>query len=471
VQIQTVFIVLAYVLAVPCVAAAILRSRTPQGAVAWTVGLLSFPFVAVPLYLIFGRSKFNGYRIKRRLLDRRAREELSKTERISRHECQVDERLKSLVSAVTASKQVAFTGGNKIALLVDAEKAYRVMLDELKTATEYILFQFYIFRCDETGRLFLEVLKEKARAGVAVHFLYDEIGSKIPKKIQRELREAGVRVGQFNTTKGPKNRFQINFRNHRKIVLVDGRVAVVGGMNIGEEHLGRNKKMGKWRDTQARVEGCAVMAVQTAFAKDWFWSQGKLLQARWEPIRPEGGTAEVMALHTGPVDDLRTCLQSHVALINAATKRLWIATPYLVLPDSLSDALSLAALRGVDVRILVPSRNDNMTVKLASQVYEAELTAVGAKIFRYSPGFLHQKVMLVDDLVGVVGSANLDYRSMFLNFELSLISTDKTWTEDLARMFEKDFSVSRPVSPREFEKRPLARRFLERAADLFAPIL
>ncbi|MEO5669027.1 MAG: cardiolipin synthase, partial [Bdellovibrionota bacterium] len=360
---------------------------------------------------------------------------------------------------------------NAIKLLVNAETAYPVMLEEIEAAKDYILFQFYIFRCDETGLRFAQALMKKAREGVSVRFLYDEIGSKIPKKLVKEMKRAGIEVGQFNTTKGPKNRFQINFRNHRKLVLVDGRVAVAGGLNIGDEHLGKNPKYGAWRDTDVRLEGPAVLSFQTAFARDWFWSQGKMIKGNWQGQASESGDSKVLGLHTGPIDDFRTCLLVHLALINAATKRLWIATPYMVLPDTLGDALALAALRGVDVRLIVPSRSDNRVVLLASKVYQRELLVAGVRIFRYDAGFLHQKSMLIDDLVGVVGSANLDYRSMFLNFELSIISNDTVFVSELDTMFAGDFEHSTEIFSKDFEKRRFWPRLVEKCADLFAPIL
>lgn len=460
-----------YPLAIFCSARAILKSRTPQGAVAWTVGLLSFPFVTVPLYLVFGRSKFNGYRIKRQALDRRARDELLKIARVSDFEVSAPDALMNLVAVVDASKQVGFTGKNKIALLVNADVAYPAMLRAIFEAKKYILFQFYIFRCDETGQEFADALIKKAREGVQVKFLYDEIGSKISKKLIREMEAAGIRVGQFNTTKGFNNRFQINFRNHRKVIVVDGCTAISGGLNIGQEHLGRNSKLGAWRDTSVRLDGPAAMAIQAAFAKDWYWSQGEMLKDSWELRWAKEGGADVLALHTGPVDDLRTCLHAHLALINASSKRLWISTPYMVLPDSLSDALCLAALRGVDVQVLVPARSDNPLVRQASRVYEEELLRVGVQVFRYTAGFLHQKIMVVDDLAAVVGSANLDYRSMFLNFELTTVCTDRTFVESVAAMLNVDFKRSRELSLNDVRKKGFWTRLLERSADLFAPVL
>jgi cardiolipin synthase A/B len=460
-----------YALALPCAARAIMRSRTPQGAAAWTVALLGFPYFSVPLYVIFGRSKFNGYRMKRQALDRRAREELSRIEKVKSCEIPSPKHLETLVASVAASHQVGFTGGNRIELLVNAERAYPRMLHEIECAREYILFQFYIFREDTTGLRFAEALMSRARAGVEVNFLYDEIGSTLSRKLLRRFAEAGVKVGQFNATKGPQNRFQINFRNHRKLLLVDGRVAIAGGMNIGDDYLGLDPKRGAWRDTQVRLEGPAVMTLQTAFAKDWFWSQGRLLKTHWEPWCPPDAGAEVLCLHTGPVDDKRTCLHAHLALINRARKRLWIATPYLVLPDSLSDALALASLRGVDLRVMVPSRGDNLLVDLASSVYAAELLSAGVRVFRYEAGFLHQKAMVVDDEVAVVGSANLDYRSMFLNFEISVISTEAAFVSDVDKMLSDDFDRSRELMLKDFEGRSFGRRLLERSADLFAPIL
>lgn len=448
---------------------AILRSRTPQGATAWVMSLLSFPFITVPIFILFGKNKFEGYGNKRRILDREVQKEFERLNAIRSEYIPSTDEMKMITKLVSPKNQPGFTRRNSIKLLVNADEAYPEMLHAMKNARSYIIFQFYVVRGDDTGRKFFDVLIQKAREGINVTFMNDAIGVVVPKDIMNAMLEAGVQVGTFNqSTK--KGKLQINFRNHRKIVVVDGEVAFLGGLNIGDEYAGLKKKYGNWRDTAVRIEGPSVIAAQLAAAKDWYCIHEKPIKAEWN-IKPAKDDAAIMVLHSGPADSKYTLLLSFIALINAATDKLWIANPYYVPPESLMDAILLASLRGVDVRVLVPSYSDARFVMLASRVYQKKLLQHGIKVYRYTEGFLHQKVIVIDDQFAVVGSANLDCRSMFINFEASVITNDKDFIQDCTVMLEKDFAISPLIDSKEFHNLSLTERIVTQGANLLAPVL
>jgi cardiolipin synthase len=353
-------------------------------------------------------------------------------------------------------------------ILVDGERTYREILEAILSAREYVLFQFYIFKPDEAGTKFVEALKAKAKEGVRIYFLADKVGSSLGSKFMRELRDAGIEVAQFTSSKNWETKFQINFRNHRKVVVVDGRVAFVGGHNIGNEYLGKSS-LGYWRDTHLRLSGECVSAAQVSFVKDWYWSAESLPKLNWkiDEGQEEGST---IVVSTGPADRGNLCLLSLLHLINGAKKRIWITTPYFVPPEAMSHALALAVLRGVDVRIILTKVTDNLILDRASTVYIEALLRAGIKFYRFRPGFMHQKVLLIDES-GAIGSVNLDNRSIFINFEIMAISTEVKFVRELHEMLQNDLDLSEPVSLEEFAKKPVLRRLLARVVNLFAPVL
>lgn len=448
---------------------AILRSRTPQGATAWVMSLISFPFIAVPAYLCFGRNKFEGYNTKRRILDSKVQLEFQELNALKDEDFHLSDEMSIITRAISTTNQPGFTKKNKVKLLINSEEAFPEILEAIRNAKEYVIFQFYLVRPDQTGMVFLNALMDKAREGIRVTFMNDAIGVNIPKKVLKDMADAGVEVGTFNESTKRK-KLQINFRNHRKIVVVDGEVAFLGGLNIGDEYASLKEKYGRWRDTNIRIEGPSVIAAQLASAKDWYCIHEKPIRVNWD-IKRTHGHSSVMVLHTGPADDKHACLLSYVSLINSATKRLWIANAYYVPPESLMDAILLARLRGVDVRVLVPGYSDAKFVMAASKVYQNKLIQNGVKVYRYNKGFLHQKVMIVDDTFSVVGSANFDCRSMFINFEVSVITTDRKFNKDCAKMLFDDFMVSEEVHMADFEDLPLIQKIAFRGANLLAPIL
>ena len=450
---------------------AVMTVRTSQGSIAWVVSLLTFPYVAVPLYWVFGRSKYHGY------IDARRTESKDMQPIIDRvvpelpgfivhlEESHMNFRVMEELAAMP------FTRYNDAELLVDGEETFTAIFAGIESAREYVLVQFFIIKDDELGGEFQEALMRKARAGVRVYLLYDEIGCiRLPGSYLSELKNAGVEVSPFNTTKGIRNRFQLNFRNHRKAVIVDGCAAYTGGLNVGDEYMGRSPAFGAWRDTHICIRGPAVQAVQFAFSEDWYWATHQVPELNWSPTRSDEGDKNVLIIPSGPADDLETCGLFFVHAIHSARHRVWIASPYFVPDSKVVAALQIAALRGVDVRILKPEKADHVLVWLSSFSYYNETVPFGVRLYRYEPGFLHQKAMLVDDDMTAIGSANLDNRSFRLNFEITTVIVDAKFGARVKKMFEKDFDNSRMVQQGELDAKPLWFKFGVGVARLMAPL-
>ena len=450
---------------------AILHVRTSQGAVAWAVSLNTFPYIAVPAYWVFGRSNFAGYVVLRRRAEAEAHgQERGLAPALHALRLPPEEEPPSARLLLKLAKLPA-THGNHTELLIDGEATFRAIFESIAQARDYVLVQFYIIHDDALGRRLKDALIERARAGVRCYVLYDEIGSHdLPDSYLAELRAAGVDIRPFNTRQGKANRFQINFRNHRKIVVVDGRTAFVGGHNVGDEYLGANPKIGAWRDTHVKVQGPVVQCVQVAWVEDWNWAAGSRPELNWKPeLAPGGADGLAFCLPTGPADEFETCTLFFLHAIHAAKKRVWIASPYFVPDEQFISALQLAALRGVDVRILLPEKADQQLVYLSSFTFLPELEKAGVQTWRYQAGFLHEKAILVDDYCGV-GTANFDNRSFRLNFEITLLFAEPATVHAAEQMFAADFARSTRATAADFTERSWWFRFAARTSRLMAPV-
>ncbi len=452
---------------------AIVRSRTPQGAVAWGVSLVTFPYIALPVYLLIGRNRFEGYVLARLS----ALEHINRQLRETGHDVVSDARALGLpdtsIAAMERLARVPGTGGNRAELLVNGEATFNSIFEGIDAARHYILLQFYIIRDDHIGQTLKSRLIERASAGVRVLVLYDEIGSfALSSAWIEELQSAGVRISPFPSGKGPLNRWQLNFRNHRKVVVVDGTVAWVGGHNVGDEYLGRHPDIGPWRDTNLRIEGPATIPLQLSFVEDWHWATDELLTSlNWQPVQRDGGTTGILIVPSGPADPLETSNLMFMLAINTAVSRLWISSPYFVPDEGIIAALQLAALRGVDVRIMIPDNPDHKMVALATYALFEEVHQAGVRFYRYTEGFLHQKVMLVDDVFAAVGTANFDNRSFRLNFEITALLMNPELVHEVENMLVGDFRCCRKMSGDEFRCMPVWFRMAASVSRLFSPVL
>jgi cardiolipin synthase len=451
---------------------ALMDTRTAPGAVAWIVSLNTFPVVSVPAYWVFGRSKFHGYVIGRRDTDSQLHHALA--QKMLLVEPYIAREFSSHLDlgALERLAKLPPLQGNDVELLVDGEATFKSIFEGIRGANHYLLVQSYIVRDDVIGGELSRLMQERARAGVHVHFLYDEVGSyQLPQKFLSDLRAAGVHVRSFGSTRGGGNRFQLNFRNHRKIVIADGVAGWVGGLNVGDEYLGTNPRTGVWRDTHLKLVGPAVFGLQLSFLEDWYWASGEILDYEWKPAAANRRDIPVLVLPSGPADRLETAsLMVQLALSNAKN-RIWIASPYFVPDEGVQAAMKLAALRGVDVRILIPEKPDNPLLYFAAYAFLGPLLDAGIKVYRYHNGFLHSKTILVDDKAAAIGTVNLDNRSFRLNFEITTWIFSNDFAQEMASKYQHDFSHSHLMVANDVYEQPWWFRLASRAAYLFAPVL
>jgi cardiolipin synthase len=466
--IVTIFYVLGIVGAID----AIMTARTAQGAVAWSVALVSFPFVAVPAYAVFGRSKFEGmveaYEQNQDEIDALIEEIHRNLEPWNAFE---QGRYPSY-EAIRRLSGMEMTRGNRAELLIDGEATFESILAGIAQAKDYMLVQFYMFHDDGLGRRMQQAMIERAKAGVRVYMLYDEVGSKgLPERYVEELRAAGAEVSSFKPTQGVRNRFQVNFRNHRKIVVVDGVTGWVGGHNVGDEYLGLDPEFSPWRDTHVRLDGPVVTQLQAVVIGDWYWATRELPEVNWQPQPAEDSDVEAMIIPSAPTQRLETAGLLFVTALNSAEHRIWLSAPYFVPDEAVMKALELAALRGVDVRVITTGKGDSLAVYLAAFHYIDQLRDLGIKFYAYRPGFLHEKVMLIDDDISTVGTANFDNRSFRLNFEVTAVVADSAFAKEMETMFERDFTHAEPIDPDALEDRPFWWRLGVNLSRLASPVL
>lgn len=448
------------------IARALVRGHGVTSTVAWICGVIAFPGVGALAYLLLANPSI------RRTVRRRAAASTS-TASAAGAPSPVpadDRRLSTLAAELTG---FAPTAGNRVSLLVEEVGAFEEIEAALAQARETIWAEYYIVKNDETGHRFLELLAERARAGVRVLLLCDAVGSMgLDAGRLRAIRAAGGRVEPFLPLNPLRRRWSVHLRNHRKLIVVDGTVAFTGGMNVGDEYSGRSKRRGgqHFRDTHLAIEGPAVRQYAELFVEDWKFATDEALTIADRP-RSAPGSSIVCPLPSGPDQILNASAHVFFAGIMSARSRCFLTTPYFVPDEPTIRALVTAAQSGVDVRVLVPARCDVRIVGAAARSYYRELVRGGVRIFEYRPSMLHAKSMVVDDRWGLVGSANVDMRSFRLNFEIGALVMDKSFAELMARRFLEELDASIEITPESLSSVGIHRQLLQGAARLLSPIL
>jgi cardiolipin synthase len=460
--VSAAIIILIYLAGFILAISAAFQSRTPQGTMAWFIALTCIPFVAVPIFLLCGKSRIEDYdQYEDDIVDIRKRIETEVADFKTDKDGPGIERFLNYTN-------IDFIKGNSLDILLDGKETFNEMLKSIGKAEKYILLQMYIFRTDKIGKTFAEALQKKAREGVKVFVLYERLGIKMSKTVLRQMKKNGVKLGEFSPIRF--NKLQLNFRNHRKLLIIDGKTGFFGGINIGDDYLGRYPDIGYWRDTNVKVEGPVVTLAQIDFIKDWKFSQKEKIELDFtKPV--VCGPSNVLLMNTGPAEERPLNLLQHIEMINSSVNRIWIANPYIVPPQGILDALIIASIRGVDVRIIIPSKSDNKFVAFAMEVYLERLVKAGIRVFKYKKGMLHQKVILLDEKLAVIGSSNMDFRSMYINFENSIMTDDTEIIKDLDLALRKDFDASREIMELDFKMAPFRHKLATHLANSVAPIL
>lgn len=476
-----IVVAVGYLLALLTSLRVVMQRREPTATLAWVLGVILLPYIGVIAYLVFGRRRLERQVRRRRaratMIERDLERELgddsasAAAARDSFPELQAPD--ENLLSRLTTRIGCRWpTGGNRVELLVDAERAYLSMEEAIEAAKHHVHFQFYIFQPDSTGKRFRDLLTRKVQEGVPVRVLVDGVGSFYAERFMQPFVRAGGQYAEFLPVGRLSRHWHPNLRNHRKLVVVDGRVGFTGGVNIGDEYTGRKKRVGYWRDTHLRVEGPAVRHLQEVFAEDWHFATGRQPESeRWfEPVEAQGD-ARVHIIASGPDTDTQPIQRIFFAAVNSAKNRLWLTTPYFVPDQAMLVALETAAMRGVDVRLMLPARSDAPLVLHAGRSYYDELIEAGVRIFEYQHGILHAKTMLVDRNWATVGSSNMDVRSFRLNFEINAVAYGKHLADQLAQLFRRDLRLAREITLDHIAAKPVGQRMAESFARIMSPLL
>ena len=439
------------------------RKRTTS-LILWTFWLLLFPAAGIPLYLLLGTDRIRGRSIPTGL---RSKDGPLPEATLGSSDAA------PLLRAVAGFKGNFLTTMAPPTLLPDTKSYYSHLLAAIESARDFVHVQTYVFRPDDAGDRFLEALCRAARRGVEVRLIVDEIGSaKTRSRYFDRLREAGGRFSWCQTVQPLRNRYFFNLRNHRKIQVVDGKTAYVGGMNFGIEYEGRDPNVGPWRDMQIAVEGPVVDALQTVFATDWAFATDEPLAPERYAGRPgKEASIPVAVVNSGPDTTERPFLKTFILACNHARERLDIFTPYFAPEDSVIVAMQLAARRGVRVRMLIPTPNEHQYMVDIGRAHYRELMEDGVEIYEYHEAVHHGKVYLVDNRLFVVGSTNLDARSLRLNFETTLLAEDRRTVERLDAHYGAFFEAAERIDPGFLERQPVGARLKQGIARLFGPLL
>lgn len=457
------------------------QRRSPQTVWTWLLILYFIPILGFLLYLMIGQDYHKSRMFRAKEVDgelkyaaRRQEEKIyRKRLRLANPELR---RFENLILYNLEVAQAVLTDNNDVRFYTDGKEKFRALIDEMKQAKRYIHMQYYIIRYDEVWREIEPVLIQKARQGVEVRVLFDSMGCRgMRGKYWARLERAGVQVAEFFPALLGQFQLRMNYRNHRKIVVIDGRVGFVGGFNVGREYLGRSKKFGYWRDTHLCIEGAAVTSLAVRFVLDWNYAakenlflEDKLFEI---PDYIRNGHDPVQIISSGPDSQIKAIHDNYLRLIHSARKHVYLQTPYLIPDDSILDALKIAARSGVDVRIMVPCKPDHPFVYWATYSYLGELVQAGAKCYVYDNGFLHAKTLSVDGMVACVGTANMDIRSFGLNFEVNAVIYSERTVQRLERAFETDITKCTHVTRKVYDQRGFIIRVKEQFSRLLSPLL
>lgn len=454
-------------------------------ALAYLLLVIFVPFIGIFVYFSFGVNYRKRKLYKKKLISdselaNKIRQDLYKQSKKAFEEGgKLLEENKELAVMLMKDTRSPLTTNNEVSLLVNGEKKFPEVMNAIKSAKHHVHVEYYIYEDDEIGKEVEVALIEKAKEGVEVRFIYDDFGSRsINSHLVPRLKAAGVKAAPFYKVRIWAFANRINYRNHRKIIVIDGTIGFVGGINVSDKYINGKKSKNKvfWRDTHIRIEGPGVQYLQYLFLNDWNFCTDNLVKIdehyfpklKSLPVR---GNKIVQIAASGPDSDTPTVLYSMLQVINNAKKEILVTTPYFVPGESILDALIMAALGGVKVKLLVPMKADSKFVNAAARSYYGELMDAGVEIYLYKKGFIHAKSLVADKNIAIVGTANIDYRSFDLNFEVNAIVYDVEIASELSKVFADDLKESEQIDIKAWNNRPAVHQFLEKTARLMSPML
>lgn len=447
----------------------LVENRNPVKSIAWIMVLVFLPIIGFLCYIFVGR-KFRKRHVisKRSLLINKKSNTIDLTE-LPNLELTDDQR--SIATLAFRNSDAALHENNDVKIFTQAEDLYDNIVEDLKKAKHHIHMEYYIFLADKIGQRIMDVLKEKAREGVIVRVIIDDVGSwQLKKKKIKELRETGIEIQSFLEVGLPYINSRVNYRNHRKIIVVDGLVGYTGGFNIADRYV-EGLKWGTWRDTHIRLEGSAVLGLQKNFLMDWFFVKRELIEdSSYYPAQEKKGDCLAQIVISGPDMVWESVMQIFTKAFMEAKRRIYIESPYFLPPESLITALQTAALSGIDVRLILPRKSDAKVTLYSTYSYIDQMLKAGIRVFLYEPGFIHSKIVVTDD-IAIIGSANMDFRSFEQNFELNAIMYNNQVAEQMTEIFLDDENNSKEITREAWATRRISQKILESLSRLLSPLL
>ncbi|MFU0799915.1 MAG: cardiolipin synthase [Xylanivirga thermophila] len=457
-----------------------LERRNPTVTWAWLLVFMFVPVIGFLLYLLMGQDlrkkklfKAKGEDDIKKLAERHA-EKLKDGRVITLSPIILDD--KDIINLHFENSRSLLTQNNHVTILADGQQKFDMLIDCIKNAQHHIHMEYYIIRNDVLGNQIRDLLAQRAREGIEVRLLYDGLGCrKLPRHFFRPITQAGGYAYEFYPPFFPYINIRVNYRNHRKIAIIDGETAFIGGFNIGDEYLGKIPKFGYWRDTHLMLSGDSVDYLQLRFMMDWQFAVSNQhippFAEEYFPPKKRVGNTNIQIVSSGPDSQWESIRQGFFKMITKAQKNIYIQTPYFVPDDSIAEALKIAALGGIDVKIMIPCKPDHPFVYWASTSYIGELLEAGAKAYTYMNGFLHSKAVMVDGRIASVGTANMDIRSFKVNFEVNAFIYDPNAVNDLEQIFINDLSYCREITKETYKDRSLVIKFKESVSRLVSPLL
>lgn len=488
-----IILVLFYILSIIISIKLILENRDPSKTLIWILIFMLFPVIGILFYAILGRNirkikmkktykMANNMKKEKLLFNLDEMKELAQGQSTMIKEGKlpygknIDFRVLRIVSLLLNTGIFPFTINNNVEIYVDGNEKFENLIKDIRNAKDHIHLEYFIIKDSEIGEKIKKELIDKAKSGVKIRIIYDDVGCWrfwFHRKFFNEMRTYGIEIipylkGKITIPIGG----QLNYRNHRKIVVIDGQIGYTGGINIGDEYIGKNKKFGYWRDTHIRIEGTSVYMLQMIFLTDWYYNTKKvLLKENLFPKLKDKGSCMMQIVASGPDSDWESMHYAYFYAICQAKKSIYIETPYFIPDESLLKALKCAALSGVELIILFPEIADHKIVNTASYSYFQEILESGGKVYLYNKGFLHSKVIIIDNFMASTGSANMDLRSFKLNFEVNAFIYDENIINEIKDDFLEDLKHGKELKQNMFENRKIVNKIKESVCRLFSPIL
>lgn len=446
------------------------ENRNPIKTITWIMVLIFLPVVGFVIYIVFGQDYTKRRFMSKRMYSKIKTRPLAEID--SSELVHYPSKYIGLIKLLRNSNQAHLLYGSSVEYFITGRDKFQALFRDIDKAIDHIHIEYYVWDDDVIGNQLKDLLIRKSAEGVKIRVIVDAVGSwRVKNSFYEQLRSAGIEVEEFMKVRFPMFTSHVNYRNHRKVVVIDGQVGYIGGMNVADRYI-NGPSWGNWRDTHIRIEGKGVQGLQSIFLIDWYLVSRSLITARkYFPSLESYGDNLMQIVSSGPYSPAREIMQGFMQAIFGAQSYIYIQTPYFIPPESLSDALIAASVRGVDVRLMVPRRSDTLLVQLASRSYFKKLLRAGISIYFYEPGFLHSKLMVIDDSLTLMGSANFDIRSFEQNLEVMAFIYNEATAIRGKEIFVEDQNNSTAIVLREWIKRPVWMRFKESFIRLFTPLL